>query len=173
MKKALVFSTARWAELRRAADPLTLEILQLMNRYGFLEIVDRVLEIDAHIWVPEAAKRPGAKPKWANGNVLYAWLEVEAELQLARRKNPKITPLKVMETKFRSLRNKPLRVLHDGRPNPQHLDIKDPKTACRLHSAGKKLLKENQQLAAKWQKILEHAIASEYRTLPANMEYLR
>ena len=138
MKNTTLFlSFDRFLELRKSSDPLTLEILDLMNRHGILDAVNRMREIDAYIWVPEDTKKKvGAKPKWADGNVLYAWLAVERELQLARRKNPKVTPLECMKTKFRSLRNKPLRVLYDARPNPQHLDIKDPKTACRLHSDG-------------------------------------
>ena len=155
--KRLVFSGNRWAELRKSGDILTLEILDLMGRRGIGAVIDRTIEIDQYIFVPERGKKRGAKPKWDGGKALYAWLEVEAELILARRTNPKATPSCVMQAKFRSLKGKSLRVVHDmsGR---NHLEIANPKTAIRRHSEGKRLLKSNPTLAARWKDLLSRAV---------------
>ena len=142
--------------------------MDLWNRCGLQhDFLGRVLEIEHEVYKPEKRKR-GAKPKWQGGNALYAWLEVEAELQLARRANPKATALTVMQAKFCSLKGKPLRVVHDmsGR---KHLEIANPKTAVRRHSEGKKLLKANPMLAARWKKILDSAIAAETHRFARNL----
>jgi hypothetical protein len=158
--KSLVFSSSRWAELRKSEDALTLEILELMGRRGIGAVIDRTIEIDEYIFVPERGKKRGAKPKWEGSKALYAWLEVEVELILARRSNPKATPLSVMQTKFRRLNGKALRIVHDtsGR---NHLEIANPKTAIRRHSEGKRLLRSNPALAMRWKNFLDRAVKAE------------
>jgi hypothetical protein len=110
--------------------------------------------------VPEPNKTVGAKLKWSNENLKYAWLEVEVELALARRTNPKATVLACMKKKCENLKDDPLRVLYDL-SGDEHLEITNYRTAVRLHSEGKKLLKTNPKVAAAWQELRYFIVASE------------
>ena len=153
MKKPLIFSRERWRELRASDDPLTREIVALMDKRGIPAVIDRVEEIDGLIFVPQRKKR-GAPSKWENGGVLYAWLEVEIQLRLAKIKNSKATPRAVMKGIFRKLKGQPLRVL----PNSDE-GIKNDVTACRLHSTGKRLLAGNPTLSTRWHRMVERVVA--------------
>jgi hypothetical protein len=151
MKAPLVFSRTRWRTLRASQDRLNKDIVALMDKHGIAGVLNRIDEIDHQLFVPKKNK-PGAPPKWKDGAVLYAWLEVEIQLQLAKLKNPRATLLPVMEVFFRKRMGMPLTV-GDG------LEIEDRKTACRLHSEGKKQLAANPRLAAKWHGMVARVVA--------------
>jgi hypothetical protein len=159
-KKPFVYSPKRWQELQESSDPLTRDILALAKRYDISQVINRVHQIYNLIFVPAPAKTVGRKPKWSNDNLLWPWVAAEVELALERRANPKATMLTCMEKKFKNLKGEPLRVLYHL-SDDKHLEIANFRTAVRLHSKGKKLLKTDPKTTAGWQEFRDYVVAAE------------
>jgi hypothetical protein len=182
VRKSLV-SPHRWRDLRDQADPIKRDLMDLMQKHGYAEdYIGRVIEIEMEAWKPEStqtvedapdgppsplkdydekgkplwkpvkAKR-GPKPKWSGkaaigNNVIYVWHAIEVERRVAHRRKPRrnIGLERFLQERF-----------FDG---PERLvvmgnRIKSASYARRLHSAAEKLMRADQALKARWERITD------------------
>lgn len=177
----IVLDLELWNDLRRGAEEAIrhydaigdenlnneqrLKKVRARCRYALLDLLTREATIGTVKKMRVAAPRKrGPKSIWSDDNVLHAWLALEIQLLIARRKSNsgkvKVDP--IFKAMFRERRGRPLRVA-DGRKGGRYIEIETAGTARRLHARGALLLKENPQLEARWRELAARGAVSKMR----------
>ncbi|SRR6266540_3604708 len=135
-------------------------MLRFLEEEGVLGTVEKIT------WVSTA--KSGPKLKWSDDKLLSAWLKVEREFRVARRKDSSIKTVSGFTNSrtFRKLLPLTVHITVRSRPvekpdgsftstgDPTEFTvIETAGRALRLHSAGQKILRENPHLRAKWDEL--------------------